>query len=89
MANRTTTAPSPTGALPTGQAGTQAQAGSNSQGSPIPQDKIAMRAYERWCERGCPHGTDQDDWYQAEAELRREMGRASMPSTAPQKSARR
>ncbi len=31
--------------------------------------QIARRAYERWCERGCPHGTDQQDWYDAECEI--------------------
>lgn len=36
-------------------------------------DKIAMRAYEKWCKRGCPHGSDQRDWYEAEAELKAEI----------------
>jgi hypothetical protein len=44
-------------------------------GTPIPAEKIAMRAYEKWCQRGCPHGTDQTDWYEAERELRAEMAR--------------
>ena len=35
----------------------------------VPHDKIAMRAYEKWCKRGCPHGTDMQDWYEAEAEI--------------------
>jgi hypothetical protein len=38
----------------------------------IPAEKIARRAYEMWCQRGCPHGSDQQDWYQAEQELRTE-----------------
>jgi hypothetical protein len=41
--------------------------------SPIPHDKIAMRAYEKWCRRGRPHGTDKQDWMEAEQELRTEM----------------
>jgi hypothetical protein len=41
----------------------------------VPHEKIAMRAYEKWCKRGRPHGTDMQDWYEAEAELRAEMGR--------------
>jgi hypothetical protein len=41
----------------------------------IPHEKIAMRAYEKWCERGCPHGSDQQDWTEAEAELRVEYSR--------------
>jgi hypothetical protein len=30
---------------------------------------IAARAYELYCERGCSHGHDVDDWLQAEREL--------------------
>ncbi len=42
----------------------------------IPQEKIAMRAYEKWCKRGCPQGgTDRQDWFEAEIELRQELGR--------------
>jgi hypothetical protein len=39
----------------------------------VPHEKIAMRAYEKWCKRGCPPGTDVQDWLEAEAELRMEM----------------
>jgi hypothetical protein len=46
----------------------------------VPHEKIAMRAYEKWCKRGRPHGTHQQDWYEAEAELRSEMARTgAMP----------
>jgi hypothetical protein len=41
----------------------------------VPHEKIAMRAYEKWCKRGCPPGTDKQDWYEAEIELRMEMQR--------------
>jgi hypothetical protein len=40
----------------------------------IPQEKIAMRAYDKWVKRGCKHGRDQQDWLEAEAELRAEFG---------------
>ena len=30
---------------------------------------IALRAYELWEERGCPIGSDQEDWFRAEKEL--------------------
>lgn len=33
-------------------------------------DEIAKRAYELWQERGCPHGSAEDDWYRAAEELR-------------------
>jgi hypothetical protein len=42
----------------------------------IPHEKIAMRAYEKWVKRGRPHGTDLQDWVEAEAELRAEMARS-------------
>jgi hypothetical protein len=46
----------------------------------IPHDKIAMRAYEKWCRRGRPTGTDKQDWLEAEQELRQEMrGGAGVP----------
>lgn len=41
----------------------------------VPHEKIAMRAYEKWCKRGQPSGTDKQDWLEAEAELRAELSR--------------
>ena len=36
-----------------------------------PREKIAMRAYEKWCQRGRPcDGSDRQDWLAAEQELR-------------------
>ncbi len=60
-------------------------------------DRIAMRAYEKWLSRGCPHGTDQQDWLEAEAELAAEMSRTggahamrpATPAPAPQPARRR
>jgi hypothetical protein len=47
----------------------------------IPREKIAMRAYEKWCKRGRPHGTDRQDWLEAEMELKAEIFRAGgMPA---------
>jgi hypothetical protein len=37
-------------------------------------EQIALRAQEIWNRHGCPPGEDQDNWFEAEAELRREMG---------------
>jgi hypothetical protein len=31
---------------------------------------IAALAYEHWQARGCPHGSPQEDWFHAAAELR-------------------
>jgi hypothetical protein len=39
----------------------------------VPHEKIAMRAYEKWVQRGRPQGTEKQDWLEAEAELRREF----------------
>lgn len=32
---------------------------------------IAERAYYRWQARGAPHGSDQQDWFEAERDLNR------------------
>jgi hypothetical protein len=53
------------------QSGTQTQ---------VPHDKIAMRAYEKWCRRGRPNGTDKQDWLEAEQELRQEMRGGTGPT---------
>jgi hypothetical protein len=53
----------------------------------IPHEKIAMRAYEKWVKRGRPHGSDMQDWIEAEAELRTEMMRSGtgVPGTTPRR----
>ena len=38
----------------------------------VPREKIAMRAYEKWCQRGRSHGHHVQDWLEAERELQRE-----------------
>jgi uncharacterized membrane protein len=35
----------------------------------VDEAAIAARAHEIWLERGCPIGSDQEDWFQAEREL--------------------
>jgi hypothetical protein len=42
----------------------------------VPHEKICMRAYEKWCQRGRPHGTHLQDWLEAERELQTEMVKA-------------
>ncbi len=56
------------------------QAGKSS--SAIPHEKIAHRAFQKWCQRGCQHGAHQQDWLEAEAELRAESGQMPGMSTA-------
>jgi hypothetical protein len=34
------------------------------------REEIAARAYQRWCQRGCPEGSPNVDWHAAEEELR-------------------
>jgi hypothetical protein len=46
----------------------------------IPREKIAQRAYEKWLKRGCGHGRDQQDWIEAESELRTEAQRSGSGS---------
>jgi hypothetical protein len=37
-------------------------------------EAIKARAYELWVERGCPHGSADQDWHLAEQELRARKG---------------
>jgi hypothetical protein len=39
----------------------------------IPHERIAQRAYEKFLARGCRHGDDLKDWFEAERELRAEL----------------
>ncbi len=34
------------------------------------ESEIAEAAYYLWLKRGCPVGSDQDDWFEAEAALK-------------------
>ena len=34
------------------------------------EDEVAALAYKLWQERGCPNGSDQEDWFRAENELK-------------------
>jgi Protein of unknown function (DUF2934) len=43
----------------------------------VPHDKIAMRAYEKWCQRGRPQGVDVQCWLEAERELQAEYARTT------------
>lgn len=38
---------------------------------------IARLAYLYWLERGCPLGSPEEDWFQAEHDLRNEQTRAA------------
>lgn len=40
----------------------------------LSQEAIARRAYLKWQSRGCPSGTSLQDWLEAEAELKAELG---------------
>jgi len=41
----------------------------------ITHDQIAQRAYEIWLAKGRPHGLEQQNWYEAKADLIRRMSR--------------
>lgn len=41
--------------------------------------EISRRAYQRFEERGGGHGNDQDDWYEAEREVRNRQSQPSQP----------
>lgn len=36
---------------------------------PVSKTDIALRAFAFYCQRGCQHGADVDDWLRAEREL--------------------
>lgn len=50
----------------------------NSPADQVSHEKIAMRAYEKWLKRGCPQGSDKQDWHEAERELQEEKKRGPM-----------
>lgn len=37
---------------------------------PPDESAVAELAYRRWVEKGCPQGTAEDDWFEAERDLR-------------------
>ncbi len=45
-------------------------------------EQIAVRAYFYWEARGCPHGSPETDWEEAERELREEKTRPEHRSEA-------
>src|SRR4051794_34587227 len=36
----------------------------------VDREAVEAMAFQIWLERGCPIGSDQEDWYQAEAALK-------------------
>jgi hypothetical protein len=48
--------------------------------SPLDHESIAALAYHLWQQRGCPEGSGEQDWLQAEAMLRAESLRQSQDS---------
>jgi hypothetical protein len=52
----------------------------------VPHDKIAMRAYEKWVKKGRPNGSNEQDWLEAEIELKAEYARGVVnPAQATQR----
>lgn len=45
----------------------------------LEEAKIAARAYEKWCQRGCPLWEEGQDWEAARAELEHEIGNVKTP----------
>jgi DUF2934 family protein len=46
--------------------------------SKVTHEKIAQRAYEKWLQRGRPHGDGVQDWLEAEKEMKDESMRGGM-----------
>jgi hypothetical protein len=55
--------------------------------SVVDPSRIRDRAYARWQERGCPEGTAEQDWFEAERELRERLAveapRPPLPAVRP------
>ena len=68
----TTSATAPQTGKATQTTGTMQQAMTQNS---VAQDKVAARAYQKWMQKGCKHGTDTQDWLEAEAEIKAEMTR--------------
>ena len=49
-------------------------------GDPAREDAIRVKAYEIWLSKGCPHGTEKQDWIEAERYF---QSLASEPLTTP------
>ena len=45
-------------------------ASTRSRAADLAEQDVADLAYQRWVERGCPQGSAEEDWFQAEHELR-------------------
>jgi len=69
MSKSTTTTSKP---MQSAAMATAPQASSAAQAS-VPQEKIAMLAYQKWLKGGCKNGEDKKHWLEAEAELKAEM----------------
>jgi len=41
----------------------------------ITREQIAQRAHEIWVKNGCKHGQDEQNWLEAERQLKAEMSR--------------
>ncbi len=39
------------------------------------REQIAKRAHEIWVKNGCKHGQDEQNWFEAERQLKAEMSR--------------
>jgi len=48
----------------------------------LDEEAVRAKAHQLWVERGCPEGTSDEDWYEAERILR-ESGQAAGPAEAP------
>ena len=51
------------------------------------QGQIAELAYYYWCDRGCPHGSPEEDWFRAEEDLKRRREPEKEEGTGGQKAA--
>jgi Protein of unknown function (DUF2934) len=51
-------------------------------GSTTSEEDVAVLAYHLWEQRGCPEGSAEMDWFEAEEQLRSMMSQSSRSATA-------
>ena len=60
-----------------------AQAVQGRQEGEAPRERVAEIAYELWLKRGCPIGSDQADWFEAEVILKNMTWSDAPPESKP------
>lgn len=69
------TARNPVSMSTTGGTAVIARPTTTTKGPAPTHEQISKRAHDIWLKKGCKHGQDEQNWLEAEAQLRAEMAR--------------